>query len=485
MECRSILIRLRTTCLFNIDYFAMRSKQMRSKQMRSKQIIALNRFGLGARVGEVEGIGDPVKWLQAQLEDSPPPLVNTPPTDSEIKKVQSDFVQAVLSQDREQIQPAARAAVELMAGEASNVLTTRVVSDRPFVERWIAFWSNHLCVSPATEPRINSLVGAYEREAIRPHALGKFEDMLLASARHPAMLLYLDNTQSVGPNSRSLQRNRGRIQRRRTGLNENYARELLELHTVGVDGGYTQDDVQQLALILTGWSLSGVMRSGNQPLGYRFMNQFHEPGPKTVLGIRYAEAGEAEGIDVIKDLAKRPETARFLSTKLIRHFVDDNPPETPVKELARVWRETEGDLKEIASTLVQLDESWDERYTKFRTPQDWMVAIYRAIGRQQVALADLRMLRTLRHQLWAPSAPKGYEDTMKAWADPDSLLNRAEAVRTMVKRIPQAKTFDPSRLSTVIDTSDNTLLVDLLDDSSLKPTDRVALGFASPSFQWR
>ena len=212
-------------------------------------------------------------------------------------------------------QQARRALVGIAAAESRATVMERVTTDRPFVERLVAFWSNHLCISVGAKILVAPLAGSYEREAIRPHVLGRFEDMLLASAKHPAMLVYLDNFQSIGPSSRGAKGGRGRGAQR--GLNENYARELLELHTLGVDGGYTQQDVQELAKILTGWTVGGLGRGGRRRsvsrsagsagqgmaaqadtdgrIGFAFQELLHEPGSKTVLGTRYAEAGVEEG----------------------------------------------------------------------------------------------------------------------------------------------------------------------------------------------
>ena len=185
------------------------------------------------------------------------------------------------------------------------------------------------------------------------------------------MLLYLDNTESVGPNSLAVRRSAGRRRaRRHTDRNENYARELLELHTVGVHGGYDQQDIRQLAAILTGWSLNGASGMGDGPLGFRFAEELHEPGSKTVLGVRYKESGEAEGEMVIRDLARRPETAEFIATRLVRHFISDDPPASAVARIKRAWIRTDGDLRQVATAMVNLNEAWHSEHRKFRTPQD-------------------------------------------------------------------------------------------------------------------
>src|SRR5687767_2535068 len=217
---------------------------------------ALNRFGLGARVGEKDRIGDPKRWLNGQLAGGAPMLaVPEGAAHDEIVDALRQFRMAG-QQDNQARQEARRRLVRIAASEQRGLLTQRITSERPFVERLVAFWSNHLCVSVTAKIQVAPLAGAYEREVIRPHALGKFEEMVLASARNPAMLYYLDNFQSIGPNSASAQR--GQRGQRQRGLNENYAREFLELHTLGVNGGYTQNDVLQLARLLTGWTISGL-----------------------------------------------------------------------------------------------------------------------------------------------------------------------------------------------------------------------------------
>src|SRR5262245_16803917 len=250
---------------------------------------ALNGFGLGARAGEAGRLNDPKAWLKAQLQGAPP--VMRPPAEASAAAINEairafrNIPQGGDQQRREARQQARRLLVTIGQAESRAALAQRVSSGRPFVERLVAFWSNHLCVSTQAKVLVAPLAGSYEREAIRPHVLGRFEDMVLASAKHPAMLVYLDNFQSIGPNSPGGRRGRGP-----RGLNENYARELLELHTLGVDGGYGQQDVQELAKILTGWTVGGLAARGargSDAVEFAFQPALHEPGPKTVLSTRY------------------------------------------------------------------------------------------------------------------------------------------------------------------------------------------------------
>jgi uncharacterized protein (DUF1800 family) len=444
---------------------------------------ALNRYGLGARPGEARRLDDPRGWLQAQLH-GPPPLLDGADGLPDPARIADGFTalrRARREQDPDRLQEIRQELGRAAAAEARVALEARLASERPFVERLVAFWSNHLCVSAAGSPLVAPLAGAYERQAIRPHVLGRFEEMLLASARHPAMLLYLDNAGSVGPESPA-----GRMSRRRgpgRGLNENYARELLELHTVGVDGGYTQDDVLELARVLTGWSVTGL-RDGEGGPGFVFRARIHEPGARTVLGRRYPEGGEEQGRAVIRDLARHPATARFLATKLVRHLVDDEPPAAAVERVAGVYRETDGDLREVARELVTLEEAWAPERLKFRTPQDWLVASLRALEVREGRDPLLRILRGLRQPLWAPPSPEGYGDRAREWNDPDALMNRAELARTVARRA-RVRSPAPGRVAELVPLADDDPLPGLLSDPDLPADEGLALVLAGPAFQWR
>jgi uncharacterized protein (DUF1800 family) len=457
---------------------------------------ALNGFGLGARIGERQRIRDPKSWLRAQLEGGapvlPPPAGASPAQIAEALRAFRMVGQASEPARQQARQHARRRLIDIAAAESRAALGERLTSSRPFVERLVAFWSNHLCVSTGAKLIVAPLAGSYEREAIRPHVLGRFEEMVLASAKHPAMLVYLDNFQSIGPESRGARMAaRGRGQQR--GLNENYARELLELHTLGVDGGYTQQDVQELARALTGWTIQGFAARGGRggmarqidadgPIGFAFLEPLHEPGSKTIVGVRYSEAGVAEGEQAIRALCRHQATSRFVATKLVRHFVSDEPPAAAIDRLARVFRETDGDLRAVAAALIELPEAWGTVAHKFRTPQDWIVAALRAFDANAVPEQALTLLRQLRHPLWSPQAPKGFGDTTQEWADPDSLLNRAELSRTIARRL---HTVDPRRLLDVVDVSASDPLHGLLANTSIPADERMALALAGPAFQWR
>jgi uncharacterized protein (DUF1800 family) len=304
----------------------------------------------------------------------------------------------------------------------------------PFVERLVHFWSNHFAVS-VDKLVVLGLAGAFEADAIRPHVLGRFEDLLQAAVSHPAMLLYLDQAQSVGPRSRVGLRTAERQPRPR-GLNENLAREILELHTLGVRSGYSQDDVTELARALTGWTLPPDAPAQASAEGFaapfRFVPAMHEPGPRTVLGRTYAEAGEAQARAILRDLVASPATARHLAFKLARHFVADDPPPALVQRLAQTFERTGGELTAVYRELVTAPEAWEAPPTKFKSPFDWLVSALRALGRttlppQQAA----NVLNQLGQPLWRPGSPAGYDDTAAAWAAPDALWRRVEVAQRL------------------------------------------------------
>ena len=413
--------------------------------------------------------------------------------------------------DEQQRREARRRVVEIANSEVHAALTARVTSDRPFVERLVAFWSNHLCVSTGAKILVAPLAGSYERDVIRAHVLGRFEDMVLASAKHPAMLTYLDNFQSVGPTSRGAragQRGGGNGQRR--GLNENYARELLELHTLGVNGGYTQQDVQELAKILTGWTIDGVGGPGarllqasqqrrrgqrgqaapprpqaNGPIGFAFQELLHEPGSKTVLRERYSEAGVNEGERVIRALCRHPSTAQFVATKLVTHFVSDEPPAAAVERVARVFTSSDGDLKAVARALVDEPEAWREDTRKFRTPQDWFVAVLRAFGAGDASAERTGGAATAAT---AVLVARGAER-----------IRRRPAGVGRSRFAPQPRRAGPHDLETAGDAADSTRdrsltswtcrrgtrCTDCWRTPPISAPERIALAVAGPAFQWR
>ena len=294
------------------------------------------------------------------------------------------------------------------------------------VDRLTWFWSNHFCVS-ADKGQVRPLCGAYEREAIRANVLGKFSDMLLAVESHPAMLLYLDNAGSIGPNSIA-------GQRRGKGINENLAREILELHTLGVHSGYSQEDVTNFAKVITGWTFSPLKQDPQHGGEFVFNDRMHEPGAQNVLGRSYNEGGYEQGRAVLSTLARHPATAKHIATKLVRHFIADDPPPALVDRLAKRFLDTGGDLKEVTKTLVSAPESWDAPRSKLKRPAEWIVSSMRASG---MMISDVRRvintLNLLGEPLWRPPAPKGFPDESAAWLD--GLTQRLDIANEIARRI--------------------------------------------------
>lgn len=323
-----------------------------------------------------------------------------------------------------------------------------LVTPAPFVERMVHFWANHFAVS-ADKLTTIGLAGLLEFEAIRPHVLGRFEDMLFAVERHPAMLLYLDQAQSIGPNSEGAQlarrfaRFRPQAQAQRRGINENLAREILELHTLGVDGGYSQADVTEFARALTGWTVKGLMRGPAQrfigiegtPGDFVFAGRIHEPGAKTILGRSYRQDGEAQAAAVLRDLAADPRTARHLAVKLARHFAGDEPPPALVRRLEEAYLRSSGDLPTLYRAIIEAPEAWAETAPKFRTPWDWSLAALRAVGTRHVeAQPAAGLLNQLGQPVWRPGSPAGFDDIAASWAGPDALMRRVEAAERIAAR---------------------------------------------------
>ncbi len=297
---------------------------------------------------------------------------------------------------------------QFLLSEAKVRFDAATAADIGFVERLVWFWSNHFCISA---DKVVGMAGPYEREAIRPHVLGRFADLLLAVESHPAMLFYLDNVQSMGADSvAGINRDKG--------LNENLARETLELHTLGVRSGYTQADVTSFANVLTGWSWIAPSEPDHGG-EFAFVKRLHQPGDQVVLGKRYPDTGVDQGRAVLADLARHPATAQHIADKLARHFVADDPPPTLVAKLAKTFTATDGNLKEVAKTLVNADESWATQRLKLKPPAEWIAGVIRLSGAQATIPIGrvMNAQATLGEPLWRPPAPNGYPDTEAAWID--------------------------------------------------------------------
>lgn len=395
--------------------------------------VALNRFGLGARPDE-PAPADPPRWLLSQLEtyDALPapwkPAARTPAL-VETWLTQQRAVRLAPEGQRSGIREAyLRKGRDEYVATVGARINSALQTDTPFVERLVHFWSNHFAVS-VDKLLVVGLAGGFEADAIRPHVLGRFEDLLLAAVRHPAMLLYLDQAQSIGPGSAAGQRALARQQGGR-GLNENLAREILELHTLGVRSGYTQEDVTQFARALTGWTLPGDEPGEGAEATFRFASALHEPGVRTVLGRSYANTGEQQARAILHDLAAAPATAVHIATKLARHFVADDPPQALVQRLADTFTRTGGDLTSLYRELVASPHAWRPAPAKFKSPWEWSVSSLRAMGRREMApMQSTNLLNQLGQPVWRPGSPAGYDDLTATWAAPDALIRRVETAQ--------------------------------------------------------
>jgi uncharacterized protein (DUF1800 family) len=340
-----------------------------------------------------------------------------------------------------QVQPTAQplnVIQKTFRAEALARLQRAMIADCGFTERLVTFWSNHFCISANKGELARIWAGSFEREAIRPHVLGRFVDMLKAAEQHPAMLFFLDNQQSLGPDSRA-------GQNRKRGLNENLAREIMELHTLGVGGGYTQDDVTSLARIITGWTFAGRQGQLGTPGTFVFNTNAHQPGAQLLLGKSYADNGVAQGEAALEDIARHPSTAKFIATKFARHFVADEPPPSLVARLQEVFRKSDGDLRALAAALLDSDEAWQAPQTKIRSPYEFLVAT----GRLLMQLPDdptryLGGLNLLGQPLWTPAGPNGFPDTNAAWAAPEGMKLRLDIAAQAASRL--ADNIDPRDL---------------------------------------
>jgi uncharacterized protein (DUF1800 family) len=449
----------------------------------SRIYLALSRFGLGAARDEAPP-ADPQRWLMAQFEsyNPRPAAVASAPARTEVATQLADYLAEVRSATAQGLRPrqAAEMRRQMTNGQADQGANAELpesarqfirkasqdyylgcvaartnaalTTSAPFVERLVHFWANHFAVSADKLPVIG-MSGLLEIEAIRPHVLGRFGDMLLAVEQHPAMLLYLDQAQSIGPDSMvgEFVAARGR---RQAGLNENLAREILELHTLGVKGGYSQADVTEFARALTGWTVSGITRGpaarmmsgGGDPGAFVFASALHEPGRRTLLGRSYDQQGLDQAKTILAELATHPSTAQHLATKLARHFVADDPPPALVERLSATYLKTGGDLPSLYRILIEAPEAWSGQPAKFKTPWDWTISSLRGLGIREIQgqpVAGLMM--QLGQPLWRPGSPAGYDDIAASWAGPDALVRRVEAAERLVGRT--ADTLDARQLA--------------------------------------
>jgi len=459
----------------------------------SKAVIAASRFGLGARPGDLAAINQaPRKWLLDQIQ-GPHRLSD------DIRRLPDSAsvllaVQDIRRREREERRDApdavktyGRTVRAHYIEQTSARYLAAAETDTPFHERLVHFWSNHFAVSADKQP-VAAIAGLYEKEAIRPNVSGKFIDLLLAVEKHPAMIVYLDNQRSIGPGSTLGKRANRRTKDREFGINENLAREILELHTLGVDGGYTQQDVSTFAKVISGWSIGGTNERGQFAEGipgkFEFREAIHEPGRQTVLGKRYSQKGIKQGEAVLRDLASHPSTARFIAGKLARHFIADDPPESIIGRLSDTFLKSGGDLSACYEVLIRSEEAWRTVFSKYKTPQDFVISTLRAFEhRPDNPRFITGALDLMGQPPYRPGSPAGWPDTAEHWGGADALYKRIEWSAS-VSRVAGAR-INP------VDLGDE-VLGDAFNPETRKAVSRaeslsqgMTLFLASPDFQRR
>lgn len=350
-------------------------------------------------------------------------------------------------------------------------------SPRQLQEIMVDFWYNHFNVDGLQGGQIRLFFSSYEQQAIRPHVLGKFRQLLGATAKHPAMLVYLDNWQNTAPGSPKA---KGRFK----GLNENYARELLELHTLGVDGGYTQADIIALARIFTGWGVPDPpAKRVEDEDGFEFEGDRHDFEDKVFLGHSIKGRGIEEGEEALDILARHPATAQHISYKLAQAFVADNPPISIVKKMADKFLETQGEISLVLNTLFTSSEFWSpEVYqVKFKTPYRYIVSVMRAVDEVSNFDSINGWLKQLGMPLYGCSSPDGYKNTQEAWLNPDTMIRRSSLAIPFSKGIlNENKPVDPQKLVETIGNRLSTKTQEVINKSS--PDLKAALVLGSPEF---
>ena len=362
----------------------------------------------------------------------------------------AEFTQGLNAQQRE-IFAAMQSSTRMVGAEEMQVRLLRdIYSERQLEAVMTDFWLNHFNVYVRKNQNEPYLIPAYERDVIRPRALGKFEDLLVATAESPAMLMYLDNWQSIGPDSLAAKNSQRQAAMARTpqanaalkdrGLNENYGRELMELHTLGVNGGYTQQDVIAVAKVFTGWTITPPAQGAQ----FQFDERRHEPGPKTVLGKTIQENGMNEGLEVLHLLAASPATAKFISAKLAVRFVGDDPPPALVDRMAQSFLKSGGDIKTVLRTMFQSPEFWapGAERSKMKTPQEFLLSAVRASGAQvNNAQPLVQALNRLGMPLYGMQTPNGYSWRSDSWLSTGELVDRMNFALTMsTDRLPGVRT---------------------------------------------
>jgi uncharacterized protein (DUF1800 family) len=417
----------------------------------SAAFIAYNRFGLGIHLKDQKQPYNPKQWLFNQLTQytiTPEEWKHQPKSSSIIAQSMNPKMSAMRKSDKQATRKMMKQKVRRLYQEAVQARTLSALNTQtPFIERLVHFWANHFAIS-VQKPNVRALAGSYELEAIRPYVLGNFKDMLFAVEKHPAMLLFLDQAKSMGPDSLAATKRNQRKPNKKSGLNENLAREILELHTLGVRSGYSQQDVTELAKALTGWSISNQKKKQaaiDGKHGFAYRPNIHEPGTRSILGKSYPQSNQMQAEAILDDLANHPATAKHIAEKLATHFVSDHPPQSLVDKLANTFLKNKGDLKAVYITLINAPEVWATTSSKFKTPWEWVISSLRGLGQTELHKIKMaQLMNQLNQPVWAPGSPAGYDDIAATWASPNALMQRVELAQVYSKRM--GRHFDARQL---------------------------------------
>ena len=472
---------------------------MKLDKREIEAVIATNRFGMGAQPGEIDSARlNPKEWLINSLSNITPP--KEAPTSirmlqawkqlNHLKKLQKR-INEQKSQNLKrpkQLSKEQQEKIKLLA--AGNLLKTNsglivkesIQSNHSINFRLLDFFSNHFSVS-AHSTSLRFLAPTFDWEAIAPNLTGPFSKMLTSAVSHPAMLLYLDNNNNAGPNSLKAKKNSS------IGLNENLAREILELHTMGVNSDYTQQDIQELAKAITGWSSIKkskiVKNSIKQAFLYR--ENYHEPGDRKILGKVYKEVkgSNQQAISILTDLANHPKTANHICTKLARHFTKDEPDISLIKEMTSTWLKTNGTIKSVMETMILSKSSWQSETLKFKSPREFLISAYRTIPDISKTLENKDYydnLKHLRQEPYSAGSPDGFGDTKSTWDSSDELFNRIDWCTHFSSRLKQPSSLELLKIALGNSISTNSLKVIQRAESQRQA---VSLLLMSPEFLYR
>lgn len=442
--------------------------------LSNKSYIIANRFGFGVDPKNSKQLNrNPYLWVKNQLnqKETDTPYIKSLASSSDLNK---KLLAVRATKDRNKIKAVEKSFRKLFANEIKQRTLHAINTNCPFLERLTYFWSNHFTVS-VQKRELFHLAGAFEREAIRPNILGDFSDLLINAIMHPAMLVYLDNIRSFGPNSK-------RGINRKKGLNENLAREILELHSLGVDGGYVQEDVIALAKLITGWT---VANRGEKAGQFSFAKNAHEPGVIEFFGRHYENPGFHRGKAALKYIANHPKTAEHIARKLVIHFISEDAPEAIVKKIKQTFIVNSGDLKKVYLKLAFLGNDWASKYSKVKTNQDLIISLGRAATKGLIENNKyyFNSFKFLGNSPFSANSPAGYSDLNSEILNSRTIMRRLEWAELAGAKVQ----FDypPEQLSKII--LGNHMSEDTFNAIKNAPSKRYAYAilFASPEFQRR